>query len=124
MSNTNKLYKGRQHYYLKDGEKEEFKIFERYYPRNPPSWEHVTDPFSTSQCRNCFSNPYVYGMNFLPYFPPPPEMYQSPRECSSDCYSHPEDYGMKFGRTYDHYWRCITPTGCVKKRIEASQGVI
>ena len=122
---SDKRYKGRDHYKLDPGEIEEFKAFpvqKERFPRNPPRWEHVADPYSG--CNSCYSNQVSYGMNYRPYFPPAPEKFTQPKDCES-CFSNLPDYGQKFGRTFEKYWRCPqAPNGCVKQRMEGAVGVI
>ena len=120
-------YQGRDYYYMEDG-KENFTLptkFQEPFRRNPPHWEHVADPFS---CRNCYSNKRTYGMNYQPFYPPPPEMYVNPpdmpQKCG-DCYSHLPNYGMKFGAMFEKYWTCAQgPNGCKEKRMVGAIGVI
>jgi hypothetical protein len=112
-------YKGRDHYYYKDGEsREEFKVFENY--PNPPKWGPVADP-SSGKC--CFSDIPEYGMNYLRNSPNFYEKFQRGKDFSG-CYSNPKNYGEDFRRNYEQNWRCATPRGCKKQITRAAEGVI
>ena len=81
---------------------------------------------------NCYSSMNGYGTGYKP-IPWPKnnnsvtdlfENFDSAPSSSCSCYSNQTNYGMKFAYDYDKNWRCPTPTGCVRRRTQAFEGVL